>query len=185
LRRPHASRPKGICEMRLLHSAANTSAQFDDPNLVSCAGLVPVMRLAQRCDLAGLVHLDERFFAGCLSPGASEDGGRDDVEESRPKRRSSSTIRSACSAITHRCCSTTDSSSRTRPSNRSTTASNDPEPTTPRSSQATTSAPVATRRNHQPAEQLRLYTNRVRSAPNMSICNLCHTYFVLIRDSLS
>jgi hypothetical protein len=41
--------------MRLLHSAAHTSAQFDDPNLVSCAGLVPVMRLAQRCDLAGLV----------------------------------------------------------------------------------------------------------------------------------
>jgi Transposase DDE domain group 1 len=41
--------------MRLLHSAANTSARFDDPNLVSCAGLVPVMRLAQRCDLAGLV----------------------------------------------------------------------------------------------------------------------------------
>jgi hypothetical protein len=39
----------------LLHSAANTSAHFDDPNLVSCAGLVPVMRLAQRCDLAGLV----------------------------------------------------------------------------------------------------------------------------------
>jgi hypothetical protein len=41
--------------MRLLHSAAHTSAQFDDPNLVSCAGLVPVMRLAQCCDLAGLV----------------------------------------------------------------------------------------------------------------------------------
>ncbi len=41
--------------MRLLHSAANTSVQFDDPNLVSCAGLVPVMRLAQDCDLAGLV----------------------------------------------------------------------------------------------------------------------------------
>jgi hypothetical protein len=41
--------------MRLLHSAANTSARFDNPNLVSCAGLVPVMRLVQRCDLAGLV----------------------------------------------------------------------------------------------------------------------------------
>jgi hypothetical protein len=41
--------------MRLLHSAAATSAQFDDPNLVSCAGLEPVMRLAQDCDLAGLV----------------------------------------------------------------------------------------------------------------------------------
>jgi hypothetical protein len=41
--------------MRLLHSAKDTSARFDDPNLVSCAGLVPVMRLAQDCDLAGLV----------------------------------------------------------------------------------------------------------------------------------
>jgi hypothetical protein len=42
--------------MRLLHSAARTSARFDDPNLLSCAGLVPLMRLAQRCDLAGLVE---------------------------------------------------------------------------------------------------------------------------------
>jgi hypothetical protein len=42
--------------MRLLHSAARTSARFDDPNLVSHAGLVPLMRLAQRCDLAGLVE---------------------------------------------------------------------------------------------------------------------------------
>jgi hypothetical protein len=41
--------------MRLLHTAKDTSARFDDPNLVSCAGLVPVMRLAQDCDLAGLV----------------------------------------------------------------------------------------------------------------------------------
>jgi hypothetical protein len=41
--------------MRLWHSAAATSAQFDDPNLVSCAGLVPVMRLAQECGLAELV----------------------------------------------------------------------------------------------------------------------------------
>ena len=48
--------------MRLLHSAAATSAQFDDSNLVSCAGLVPVMRLAQRADLAGLV--DEHLKMG-------------------------------------------------------------------------------------------------------------------------
>ncbi|MGA9690798.1 MAG: hypothetical protein WBR33_04990, partial [Pseudonocardiaceae bacterium] len=41
-----------------------------------------------------------------------------------------------------------------RPSNRSTNASNDPESDTPRSSQATISAPVATHRDHQPAEQL-------------------------------
>ena len=37
--------------MRLLHSLARTCASFDDPNLVSHAGLVPVMALAQRAGL--------------------------------------------------------------------------------------------------------------------------------------
>ena len=41
--------------MRLLHSLAKTHASFDDPNLVSHAGLVPVMALARRAGLAGLV----------------------------------------------------------------------------------------------------------------------------------
>ena len=41
--------------MRLLHSLARTHASFDDPNLVSRAGLVPVMALAQRAGLGGLV----------------------------------------------------------------------------------------------------------------------------------
>jgi hypothetical protein len=41
--------------VRLLHSLARTQASFDDPNLVSRAGLVPVMALAQRAGLAGLV----------------------------------------------------------------------------------------------------------------------------------
>ena len=40
--------------MRLLHDLVKTHAAFDDPNLVSQAGLVPVMALAQRCGLAGL-----------------------------------------------------------------------------------------------------------------------------------
>lgn len=40
--------------MRLLHDLAKTHASFDDPNLVSQAGLVPVMALAQRCGLADL-----------------------------------------------------------------------------------------------------------------------------------
>jgi hypothetical protein len=31
-------------------------ATFDDPNLVSCAGLEPVMRLADSCDLHGIVR---------------------------------------------------------------------------------------------------------------------------------
>src|SRR5512142_2582350 len=41
--------------VRLLHSLARTHASFDDPNLVSHAGLVPVMALAQRAGLADLV----------------------------------------------------------------------------------------------------------------------------------
>jgi hypothetical protein len=40
--------------MRLLHDLAKIHATFDDPNLVSRAGLVPVMALAQRAGLAGL-----------------------------------------------------------------------------------------------------------------------------------
>jgi hypothetical protein len=38
-----------------LHSLARTRASFDDPNLVSHAGLVPVMALAQRAGLGDLV----------------------------------------------------------------------------------------------------------------------------------
>jgi hypothetical protein len=41
--------------VRLLHGRRGVDAVFDDPNLVSCAGLVPVMRLAEQVDLAGLV----------------------------------------------------------------------------------------------------------------------------------
>lgn len=41
--------------MRLLHSLAKTHASFDDPNLVSHAGLVPVMALAHRAGLGDLV----------------------------------------------------------------------------------------------------------------------------------
>jgi hypothetical protein len=47
------------------------SAHFDDPNLVSTAGLVPVMALAQRAGLAGLVaeHVSVPGTAGANAPG--------------------------------------------------------------------------------------------------------------------
>jgi len=56
--------------MRLWHSAAATSVQFDDENLVSCVGLVPVMRLAQDCGLAELVaeHLTVAGTLGANAP---------------------------------------------------------------------------------------------------------------------
>jgi hypothetical protein len=41
--------------MRLSHARRAIDARFSDPNLVSCAGLVPVMALAQRCGLATLL----------------------------------------------------------------------------------------------------------------------------------
>ena len=42
--------------MQLSHSRPVASAIFDDPNLVSCAGLVPIVSLAQQCGLAALAE---------------------------------------------------------------------------------------------------------------------------------
>jgi len=43
--------------VKLSHTRSATSAVFDDPNLVSAAGLVPVLALAQRAGLADLADL--------------------------------------------------------------------------------------------------------------------------------
>ena len=51
--------------MRLLHSLARTRASFDDPNLVSHAGLVPVMGLAERAGLGDLVAERVRPGGAC------------------------------------------------------------------------------------------------------------------------
>jgi hypothetical protein len=51
--------------VRLLHTLAKTHASFDDPNLVSHAGLVPVMALAQRAGLGGLVAEHVRPGGAC------------------------------------------------------------------------------------------------------------------------
>ena len=40
--------------MQLSHTPAATSAVFDDPNLIGSAGLVPILRLAERTGLAAL-----------------------------------------------------------------------------------------------------------------------------------
>jgi hypothetical protein len=51
--------------VRLLHGLAKTHASFDDPNLVSHAGLVPVMALADRAGLADLVAEHVRPGGDC------------------------------------------------------------------------------------------------------------------------
>ena len=50
LRLPSSSR-EDTFQVRLLHELAKISVTFDDPHLVSRAGLVPVMALAQRAEL--------------------------------------------------------------------------------------------------------------------------------------
>ena len=75
--------------MRLLRSLARTQASFDDPNLVSHAGLVPVMALAQRAGLADLIAEHVRpggecgvnayLKVGCLVAGMA--AGADSIDD--------------------------------------------------------------------------------------------------------
>jgi DDE family transposase len=75
--------------VRLLHDLAKIHATFDDPNLVSLAGLVPVMALAQRAGLAALVEEHVRIGGRCgvypqvKVPGivAGMAGGADSIDD--------------------------------------------------------------------------------------------------------
>jgi hypothetical protein len=62
---------KGIYEVRVFHTAAAVSAVFDDPNLVSCAGLVPVLRLAERAGLHAMAARRVRLPESAGSAGAN------------------------------------------------------------------------------------------------------------------
>src|SRR5262250_1279134 len=70
--------------MRLSHDPLKISASFDEANLVSRAGLVPVMGLAERAGLIGLVRghvtmaaasgVNAEVKAGCLVAGMAAGG---------------------------------------------------------------------------------------------------------------
>ena len=49
--------------MRLSHARRAIGVRFDDPNLVSCSGLVPIMALVDRCGLPGLLHRHVKISA--------------------------------------------------------------------------------------------------------------------------
>ena len=55
--------------MRLLHTAVKTHARFDDANLVSHAGLIPAVRLAQNIGLEELAREHVREAAVLDSEG--------------------------------------------------------------------------------------------------------------------
>ena len=75
--------------MRLSHDPLRISASFDDPNLVSRGGLVPVMALAERAGLESLVRRHVRIAAktgvypevkvGCLVAGMA--AGADSIDD--------------------------------------------------------------------------------------------------------
>jgi Transposase DDE domain group 1 len=75
--------------VRLSHTPARTSAVFDDPNLVSHGGLVPVMALAERAGLPGLLAEHVRpggdcgvnapLKVGCLVAGMA--AGADSIDD--------------------------------------------------------------------------------------------------------
>jgi Transposase DDE domain group 1 len=75
--------------VRLLHVLAKTHALFDDPNLVSRAGLVPVMALAERARLSELVAdnvgpgrrcgVNAQVKVGCLVAGMV--AGADSIDD--------------------------------------------------------------------------------------------------------
>ncbi len=46
---------QGTSEVKVFHSPARVFAAFDEPNLIAHAGLVPAVRLAERCGLPALV----------------------------------------------------------------------------------------------------------------------------------
>src|SRR5512133_234350 len=56
LRQSYRPTRKGISGMQLCHTRAATSVRFDDRNLVSAAGLVPVLALAEAAGLRDLVE---------------------------------------------------------------------------------------------------------------------------------
>ena len=57
--------------MQVSHRFTPDSAVFDDDNLVSCAGLVPVMTLAEQTDLAELLGEKVRIVESRIKSGAA------------------------------------------------------------------------------------------------------------------
>jgi len=57
--------------VQVSHRFAVSSAVFDDAHLVSCAGLVPVMTLAEQCGLTALLERKVRFTCERIKSGAA------------------------------------------------------------------------------------------------------------------
>ena len=65
---PDSSVTKGISQVKLSHARPVRRAVFDEPNLLSAAGLVPVVALADR---VGLQELADQFLTVPTDKGAN------------------------------------------------------------------------------------------------------------------
>ena len=97
--------------MRLSHVPARTCAVFDDPNLVSHGGLVPVVALAERCGLPELLvehvrpggecGVNAPTKVGCLVAGMA--AGADSIDDMGLLRHGAMDVLVRCP---WRCCHT-------------------------------------------------------------------------------
>ena len=91
--------PRDISEVKLSHTLAATSVAFDDPNLVSSAGLVPVLALADHriLDRHSTCPVGDRLTVVILRSKFSIFTGVGQRPETRLRRSA------AMSSSTHRC----------------------------------------------------------------------------------
>ncbi len=69
--------------MQLSHAWSRATPIFDDDGLVSCAGLVPVMALAERAGLSELISAKVAFKQCKVKSAGGESGGQADVGHRR------------------------------------------------------------------------------------------------------
>ena len=73
--------------MELSHAWGRAAAVFDDPNLVSAAGLVPVLELAEQSGLSDLLDEHVTFTSELVRSGAANPDTKVDVSGRRAAGR--------------------------------------------------------------------------------------------------
>ena len=77
---PGSVNPQKALKVKLPDVWSRATPVFDDENLVSCAGLVPLMGLAERAGLSELIEQRVRFTGSRVSLGGGEPGREADLD---------------------------------------------------------------------------------------------------------
>ncbi len=84
---PDSANPQKALKVKLPDVWSRATPVFDDENLVSCAGLVPLMGLAERAGLSQLIAQRVRFKSVQGRFGGSEPGREADLDRRGDGRR--------------------------------------------------------------------------------------------------